>query len=65
MPVPLILAASGESNAMKHGRLADQLRWAEEYGLLEQALRQLRAIPLDMWSHGSPDDWNRTSHARK
>lgn len=31
-PMPLILAASGESNATKHSRLRDQLDWPQRKG---------------------------------
>ena len=44
-PVPLILAASGASDASKHHRLGDQLRWAEQNGCLAEAIRFLTVLP--------------------
>jgi hypothetical protein len=41
-PVPMILAASGESDDSKHRRLASQLQWALENGCLEAALKYLQ-----------------------
>ena len=43
-PVPLILGASGESNARKQERLAQQLEWALQHGILEEAIRFLQQI---------------------
>lgn len=61
-PVPLILAASGESNAFKHGRLADQLIWADEHGCLDEAMDYLTAIPLDDWNSCAPEKWHQNSY---
>lgn len=56
-PVPLILAASGASNAMKHERLREQLEWALKASILTEALEQLRQVPLDGWNRGPLDKW--------
>jgi hypothetical protein len=54
-PVPLILAASGASNAAKHQRLTLQLRWARENGCLDEAIEYLQGIPSGQWNSGL---WN-------
>ena len=56
-PVPLILAASDESNATKHQRLSAQLYWAQENGRIEDALRYLSDIPVEQWNACSSDEW--------
>jgi hypothetical protein len=61
-PVPLILAASGESNASKHRRLSEQLYWALENGCLDDVLRYLRDIPVDDWNSCSRDNWYRENY---
>jgi hypothetical protein len=61
-PVPFILAASGESNASKHRRLAEQLVWAEAAGCIDEALACLGAIPIENWNTGSPERWNKESY---
>ena len=43
---PLILAACGRSDASKHSRLREQLKWAERNALLDMALSWLAAIPV-------------------
>lgn len=55
-PVPLILAASGESNDSKHRRLSDQLYWALENGCIDEALRYLRDIPIKQWKSCPPSE---------
>jgi hypothetical protein len=61
-PVPLILAASGESDAAKHRRLAEQLYWAETNGVVSEALEFLRGLPEDHWNSNSVEKWNATSY---
>ena len=61
-PVPLILAASDESNATKHHRLSAQLHWASENGCLDDALRYLRDIPFEQWNSCSLEQWNQDSY---
>jgi hypothetical protein len=60
-PAPLILAASGESAASKHQRLAEQLAWAEEHECLSAALSFLAAIQPDQWEHCTADQWYRST----
>jgi hypothetical protein len=43
-PMPLILAASGESDGAKHRRLGEQLKWAKANGILAAALRSCRSL---------------------
>ena len=57
-PMPLILAASGASNAMKHLRLREQLEWAMKASILTEALEQLREVPLDGWNRGPLNKWH-------
>lgn len=59
-PVPLILAAAGESNAAKLERLRQQLVWAGENGCLDEAMAYLEQIPPAQWNRGSSTDWERT-----
>lgn len=61
-PVPLILAAAGESDSSKHRRLADQLAWAEANGVLPEALTFLAALSAEKWNHSSAEDWDRSSY---
>ena len=61
-PVPLILAASGESDASKHRRLGDQLRWAEANGCLADAIRSLTDLPAEDWNACPPAQWNQDSY---
>lgn len=61
-PVPLILAASCESNATKHDRLTAQLLWAEENRCLEEALQYLKAIPNEEWNSCSPGNWFQSNY---
>ncbi len=56
-PVPLILAASGESDGSKHRRLASQLEWALENNCLDDAIRYLEAMPEDQWNIGTLEQW--------
>ncbi len=61
-PVPLILAASGESDASKHNRLGDQLRWAEQSGCLTEAIRFLTVLPAENWNVGALANWHQDSY---
>lgn len=61
-PGPLILAASGESDASKHRRLSDQLYWAHENGCLDVSLRYLRDVPVEQWNSSPPEKWFRDSY---
>lgn len=61
-PVPLILAASGASNATKHERLAEQLKWADMNAILDEAIRYLEAIPTERWNVGSLESWTRENY---
>jgi len=63
-PVPLILAASGESNASKHRRLASQLAWAMENDCLEEAIHYLQNIPTSCWNSGPVNQWEQDSYWR-
>jgi len=62
-PVPLILAASGESNSTKHSRLREQLEWAAERGLLPDALVWLDRLTLSQWNTCLLANWDKTSYA--
>jgi hypothetical protein len=63
-PVPLILAASDESDAVKHSRLSSQLEWAQENDCLERAIGYLEAIPSDQWNTSPLDRWEQDSYPR-
>jgi hypothetical protein len=63
-PVPLILAASAESDAAKHSRLSSQLQWALENGCLDEAIRRLLRIPADKWNSCPLDQWEQDSYPR-
>jgi len=61
-PVPLILAASGESNSSKHQRLEEQLRWAHANGVLAEAIEFLNGLPPEQWNLGTAENWHRSSY---
>lgn len=61
-PVPLILGASGASDATKHERLSEQLLWAHENGCIDDALRYLRALPVEQWNSCSPEFWDQDNY---
>lgn len=61
-PVPLILAASVESDANKHKRLSNQLEWALENGCIDEALHYLETIPAENWNSCPLDRWHQESH---
>ena len=63
LPAPLILAAAGESDAVKHDRLREQLVFAREHGFLAESIDWLSALEHDDWNHGSADMWHRSNHA--
>lgn len=55
IPNPLILGGAGASDYSKNQRLQEQLRIAEEHGLLELALGVLSRIPEDEWVTSTRD----------
>ena len=59
---PLILAASGESDATKHRRLEEQLRWAADHGCLPAALEFLKSLDNTAWNHCPKDQWTTESY---
>ena len=61
-PVPLILAASGESNSSKYARLSGQLEWALENGCIEDAIRYLEEISHDKWNSCPLERWEQDSY---
>jgi len=61
-PVPLILAASGESAWSKQQRLGAQLDWADKIGMLPEAIAILNSIPDECWIHVSPECWLQDSY---
>jgi hypothetical protein len=61
-PVPLILAASGESDHTKHRRLAEQLRWAQTNGVLKESLQFLVNLQPDQWNECAAKDWSRSNY---
>ena len=61
-PIPLILAASGESDEAKHGRLREQLRWVKANGHLVAALAFLQKLDSSNWNHGTAKDWDQSSY---
>jgi hypothetical protein len=63
-PVPFILAASGESDASKHRRLGDQLRWAAANNCLDDAIRYLEQVPIEQWNSSQAKDWERDSYPK-
>ncbi len=48
-PLPLILAATGESKALKHHRLSMQLEWAEGHNCLDEAILFLKELQTEKW----------------
>jgi len=61
-PVPLILAASGESAASKHNRLSKQLEWAMDYHCLDEAIAFLEKLGSDKWNSSSPENWHKSHY---
>jgi|ERR1039457_411911 hypothetical protein len=63
-PVPLILAASSESNATKHDRLRRQLEWALVNSCLDEAITYLEKVPIDQWNSCPLKDWDKDSYPK-
>ena len=63
-PVPMILAASGESDDSKHRRLSSQLQWALENGCLDDALDYLQGVPAEHWNSSTSERWDEDSYFR-
>jgi hypothetical protein len=61
-PPPLILAASGESDRTKHGRLRSQLEWASDNDCVDQAIRYLKELSGDRWNRGPLEGWDKDSY---
>ena len=61
-PMPLILAASGESDNSKHQRLAEQLRWAQANGFLSEALEFLSDLQPNQWNRNTAENWYCSSY---
>ena len=59
-PMPLILAASGASDATKHDRLREQLLFAERNGFLLGAIKWLNDLESDSWNHSSESNWHKS-----
>jgi len=63
-PMPLILAASGESAASKLRRLGEQLEWALANNCLDEAMRYLEQVPTEQWNSSSAENWERDSYQK-
>ena len=63
-PVPLILAASDESNATKHIRLGEQLQWASINLCLDDVISYLKSISPEQWNTCSIEDWYKDSYPK-
>ncbi len=62
-PMPLILAASGESDQAKHERLGQQLLWAIENDGFAEAVIFLECLHDDgQWNTAPLDTWWRDSY---
>jgi hypothetical protein len=61
-PVPLILAASCESDCSKHARLSSQLGWALDNDCLDEAIRYLEEIPVNQWNSCPLERWDDDSY---
>jgi hypothetical protein len=59
-PMPLILAASGASDATKHECLREQLLFAERHGFSIKAIKWLTTLPHGDWNHGSEGNWQQS-----
>ena len=60
--VPLILAASGESDAAKHFRLAAQLQWVARQGRLTDAIGWLDQLARERWNTSPPETWHMSNY---
>ena len=63
-PVPLILAASDESNATKHERLGRQLEWTLVNRCLDEAICYLKKLSVDQWNSCPVEDWHKDSYPK-
>jgi alkanesulfonate monooxygenase SsuD/methylene tetrahydromethanopterin reductase-like flavin-dependent oxidoreductase (luciferase family) len=63
-PVPLILAASDESNATKHRRLGEQLEWATVNQCLDEAICYLEKLSAEQWNSCPIEDWHKDSYPK-
>jgi hypothetical protein len=61
-PMPLILAASGESNDVKHRRLGEQLQFALAFGFGGEAIDWLKRLPKANWNYCHPADWHKSGY---
>jgi hypothetical protein len=61
-PVPLILAASGASDASKHKRLSSQLEWALKNDCIEDAISYLENIAVEHWNTCPLEKWEQDSY---
>ena len=61
-PMPLILAASSESDDTKHRRLAEHLEWAHRNGCLDEALQFLNELEPEKWNQSTLENWNRSNN---
>ncbi|HEY5895806.1 MAG TPA: hypothetical protein VIT91_21510 [Chthoniobacterales bacterium] len=61
-PLPLILAASGESDGSKHRRLSNQLEWALENGCRDEAIRYLQDMTVEQWNSCPLERWEQDSY---
>ncbi len=61
-PVPLILAACGESDASKHHRLSSQLDWALANDCLDDAIHYLEHVPAEQWNSCPLELWHQDSY---
>ena len=59
-PIPLILAASAESDASKQWRLREQLLWAADHKCLEGAIQYLSSLSEACWNVGTPENWEKS-----
>jgi hypothetical protein len=64
-PVPLILAASWVSPKRKHDRLRQQLIWAMNNDILDQAIDYLNQLPDENWIISSKDRWDIDNRIRE
>jgi hypothetical protein len=64
-PMPLILAASGESDQVKYERLGQQLLWAIENDCFAEAITFLESLHDDgQWNTAPLDAWAQDSYWR-
>jgi|MTBAKSStandDraft_1061840.scaffolds.fasta_scaffold04467_4 hypothetical protein len=63
-PMPLILAASDESNASKHRRLGEQLEWAYVNQCLDEAIWYLKKLSAHQWNSCSIENWHKSGYPK-